>query len=631
MKQFVTRKQLMKTSGLLLAGLISLQNILIPVTQAQVAPDPTNGVEIKSANGTNYTFTTNKAANASFTAFTITSNKKTDSKGRQLYTEETVCAAPTQVPYGTKIRITGTGTSWDNKMCVVVDSNSKTIVKDDGTMVISLLVKDQAQVDSFGTKSGQMNILTIGDGSTLDLTQIAAREQQTLDRTNSRYQPVDLIYHSNNNILFYNPERCIPNPAAGGSNPNGASDIVGNDNLEKILRFFTEKMGMTLAQAAGIAGNFKQESGFLPGKIENVGKQADASYVPVPGVGFGLAQWTYSGRQQQLIKFAKETKRTIIDFNMQLEFTAKELAESYSSTLKKMAAVPNDPMKNAIIFHDGYEGSADSDEKVIRVRGKPAEEYYAAFKGTIPDGTGVKLDGVAISTGGNGGTPTSTSGVDYCFSPGSNIVGSSNLTGNAIEWNDVKGSGVIPEGSFLVFRQNLGSGQADDWANIAYNGDTISDSGCGPTAMAMIVTALTGKIYTPAEAAADFKAAGGIDYSGGTMAEPAVSLMKKKFGFTSSTINKSSQGAIIAQINAILDKGGVAYVSGRGVPNSPMPKPHFIVIRAKTSDGKFIIGQPYKPWADPRDDSGWDPYIIAKAMMNGGGGIYGIYNGATAI
>ena len=108
------------------------------------------------------------------------------------------------------------------------------------------------------------------------------------------------IDESLNDIIILGKDSCTS---------GGASSLVGNDNLEKILRFYVGK-GLSLAQAAGIAGNFKAESGFNPAVIQG-GAIAPDDYTPVNGVGFGLAQWTFTSRQQPLVELAKSTNRKI--------------------------------------------------------------------------------------------------------------------------------------------------------------------------------------------------------------------------------------------------------------------------------------------------------------------------------
>src|SRR5687768_4646964 len=143
--------------------------------------------------------------------------------------------------------------------------------------------------------------------------------------TNSAaYAVPDIIFYSTNDITHYDPTACNPR---GGGEGGGNSGEGGDANVKTVLEYFTGK-GMTLAQAAGIAGNMKQESRFDPRIIEG-GATAPDNYNPVDGTGFGLVQWTFDERQIPLEKFAKETGRNITDMTMQLDFTWKELTGPY--------------------------------------------------------------------------------------------------------------------------------------------------------------------------------------------------------------------------------------------------------------------------------------------------------------
>lgn len=188
-------------------------------------------------------------------------------------------------------------------------------------------------------------------------------------------QSYDENYYSQNNILYYDT-RCLDSTAS-----SGLMQLAGNDNVEKILNFFMRK-GLTLAQAAGIVGNMMQESGLNPAIIQG-GGNADDSYVPQNGVGFGLVQWTFTGRQKPLVEHMKQMGVGITNLSGQLEFVWKELSGSYAHSLRAIKAATN-PVDAAIAAHGppspGYEASADSPEKVRTVRGGNAQKVYDKYK-----------------------------------------------------------------------------------------------------------------------------------------------------------------------------------------------------------------------------------------------------------
>lgn len=244
----------------------------------------------------------------------------------------------------------------------------------------------------------------------------------------------DVDFFSANDILFYNPDDTgCGDTAVGGSSSGSSADFMVR--AEKAVKIFTGK-GLSLAAAAGIVGNLRAESGLEPAKIEGQYKSlAPDDYQPVSGTGFGIAQWTFPGRQGPLVEFAKSKNVKITDLDMQLEFLWKEVtSNTFMPMLEKLNSIKSETPYNGvdpviaatIIFHGpnykiekdptgktvldglkrGFEGSADNADKIINTRGGFATGVYNEFKGKIPDGTGV--------SGVDTGTGSSTSGVGDC-------------------------------------------------------------------------------------------------------------------------------------------------------------------------------------------------------------------------
>lgn len=104
---------------------------------------------------------------------------------------------------------------------------------------------------------------------------------------------------------------------------------------------FLKSQGMTDAGAAGIMGNLDPESGLNPKNLQNsyegILGYTDETYTEAVDsgkytnfvndhAGYGLAQWTYWSRKQNLLNHARNTHRSIGDLTMQLEFLITELA-----------------------------------------------------------------------------------------------------------------------------------------------------------------------------------------------------------------------------------------------------------------------------------------------------------------
>ena len=100
---------------------------------------------------------------------------------------------------------------------------------------------------------------------------------------------------------------------------------------EQIIWKYLKSQGLSDAGAAGLMGNLYAESGLRPNNLQNVyekklGLTDDAYTAAVDNgsytnfvrdsAGYGLAQWTFWSRKQNLINFAKKQKTSIGDLNM---------------------------------------------------------------------------------------------------------------------------------------------------------------------------------------------------------------------------------------------------------------------------------------------------------------------------
>ena len=181
-------------------------------------------------------------------------------------------------------------------------------------------------------------------------------------------------------------------------------EIKGNKNLEVAVNYFMKK-GLSLAATAGIVANLKAESGLSPRRVQSRVDATD-TYVPEPGIGFGIAQWTTKNRQNSIVEFANNRDENITDLGLQLDFLWQEMEINLPDMLNRLKSIeywyydPNgisSPMEAAIIFHGwtdtikndpviravspsrGYEGSGDSARRIIENRGRVAEDIFYAY------------------------------------------------------------------------------------------------------------------------------------------------------------------------------------------------------------------------------------------------------------
>ena len=119
----------------------------------------------------------------------------------------------------------------------------------------------------------------------------------------------------------------------------------------QIIWQFLKKQGFTDAGAAGMMGNLFAESALSPINLQSTYVKklgySDSAYTTAvdngtytnfvkDSAGYGLAQWTFWSRKQNLLNYAKSKGVSIGDLNMQLEFLMQELNTGYKSLLNTL-------------------------------------------------------------------------------------------------------------------------------------------------------------------------------------------------------------------------------------------------------------------------------------------------------
>jgi hypothetical protein len=131
------------------------------------------------------------------------------------------------------------------------------------------------------------------------------------------------------------------------------------------------------------------------------------------------------------------------------------------------------------------------------------------------------------------------------------------------------------------------------WGSIRYGDNRMADTGCGPAAMAMIITALTRQQVTPDVTAAFALSKGQYAYSpqgGGRGSKHTIApVLAANWGLKAVKINPNE-----GEIKKAITDGGLVILSGaspkslKGLPFSTGG--HYIVIRAVNPDGTVMIG-----------------------------------------
>ena len=145
-------------------------------------------------------------------------------------------------------------------------------------------------------------------------------------------------------LEYVNPEN--PRPI-NASNINFNLSGNSEDNKNMVCSTLLSS-GLSKNAVAGIMVNMQAESGFSPINLQNSYENSlgftDSSYTLAvdngtynnfvnDSAGYGLVQWTYYSRKQNLYDFAKSKNASIGDMGMQLEFFLQEL-RGYSTTYK---------------------------------------------------------------------------------------------------------------------------------------------------------------------------------------------------------------------------------------------------------------------------------------------------------
>lgn len=94
-----------------------------------------------------------KKVKAEYTAYDPSVGDK-DAQGNKINPDNLTCAAPKEIPFGTKITVEGTGTSEDGKTYTVTDRGGAIKVKSDGTYRIDLLMHNTKEANAFGRRKG---------------------------------------------------------------------------------------------------------------------------------------------------------------------------------------------------------------------------------------------------------------------------------------------------------------------------------------------------------------------------------------------------------------------------------------------------------------------------------------------
>ena len=237
-------------------------------------------------------------------------------------------------------------------------------------------------------RNGKSKLLWLGDKTkTLNYTPKSDEMVLTVHRWFANKScPGDWLYNRLGNLAT-----AVTKQLGGAVDTKTEGKTTSSDNAKTIWDFLIGK-GLNAYAVAGIMGNLKAESGLNPQNLQNTYEKklgyTDATYTTAvdngsytnfvkDSAGYGLAQWTYWSRKQNLLKYAQSKGKSIGDLAMQLEFLWKEL-QGYTgvmNTLKSATSVKQ--ASDAVLT--GYEKPANQGESVKAQRAGYGQAYYEKY------------------------------------------------------------------------------------------------------------------------------------------------------------------------------------------------------------------------------------------------------------
>ena len=168
-------------------------------------------------------------------------------------------------------------------------------------------------------------------------------------------------------------------------------------NSEQIIWTYLRNEGLTEYAVAGIMGNLYAESGLQSNILQityqsSLGMSSEQYTAAVDNgsytnfvndaAGYGLAQWTFWSRKQDLLNRAKGKNVSIADLTMQLDFLCSELQEfGLWNKLNNCNSVRE--ASNIILFE--YEKPQDMGTTVQNSRANWGLNYYNKYHGSAPE------------------------------------------------------------------------------------------------------------------------------------------------------------------------------------------------------------------------------------------------------
>lgn len=164
------------------------------------------------------------------------------------------------------------------------------------------------------------------------------------------------------------------------------------DNAQIIWDYFKSK-GFSDCGIAGLMGNLYAESGLIPTNLQNSFEKklgmTDTQYTSAVNngsyknfvkdkAGYGIAQWTFWSRKQNLLQFCQNKGKSVGDLNTQLDFLYQELTTSYSSLTNLLKTATSVTVASTAVLLQ-FEKPANQGTIVQAKRASYGQQYYDRF------------------------------------------------------------------------------------------------------------------------------------------------------------------------------------------------------------------------------------------------------------
>ena len=170
--------------------------------------------------------------------------------------------------------------------------------------------------------------------------------------------------------------------------------LIGHNNPENMFNFLRQQ-GFTEAGSAAVVGNGYAESGCSPINLQNNGNReldmTDEQYTAAVDngtytnfvndkYGYGIFQWTYWSRKQNLLNYAKSKGVSIGDLEMHMNFLMQELNAGYKPLLN-ILRTSNSVSECSNAFMLQFERPANQSVENQNKRVSYGREFYNKFCG----------------------------------------------------------------------------------------------------------------------------------------------------------------------------------------------------------------------------------------------------------